>query len=182
MKVSPIIALAFVLACLSRGAAAFFDPPHIVPAAPVANAPVYVHIRGGDCDTLISRPGYPRIVRDGNSIRMVFYSVHEDLVEWCIYDVGEGDFFVGPFPAGTYTLQVDRMYGTLFGDVTETLGVLPFTVARAAQPVAAPTLSAWGAIALLAMLMLGAARRLQPTEPLGRLGPRRSLAPASVSA
>lgn len=126
MNHSPVIGLVF-LTCLSSDATAFFDPPYIVPASPTVGQQVFVEIHGGYCDTIIGSPGYPQITREGNSIRMLFFSAHEDLIEWCIYGEGTASEPVGSFPAGSYTLQVDRNYQTFFGDVTETLGVVPFT-------------------------------------------------------
>ena len=143
------------LACAPGLAEAFFDPPYVVPATPAAGELVSVHIRGGGCDTLDSWPGFPQITQQGNAIRILFHSVHEDLAEWCIYGVGEASFPVAAFPAGTYTLRVDRVYQTFFGDVTETIGVVPFDVLEGATPLTeVPTLSTRGLLALTSLLML----------------------------
>jgi hypothetical protein len=71
---------------------------------------------------------------------------------------------VGSFPSGSYTLQVDRWYQDDIGNgdtITETLGVLPFTVEGAAAPptplpaLGLPLLVALGAlVALFAVLRL----------------------------
>jgi hypothetical protein len=71
---------------------------------------------------------------------------------------------VGSFPPGSYTLQVDRWYQDGFGDggtITETLGVLPFTVeGGAAPPTPLPTLGLPLLAVLGALVALFAVSRL----------------------
>ena len=146
---------------------AFFDPPFVVPTAPTAGELVSVHIRGGECDTIIGADGYPEITRDGSTIRMLFFSVHADQIDWCIYGEGEASFPVAVFPSGSYTLQVDRTYQTIFGDVTETIGVVPFTVSGNAAAIAVPGNATWSTLALLLALASIATYRLQSTIRFG---------------
>lgn len=150
------IALALaVVALIAPSAQAFIDPPYLSPEHPIAGETVSVKIRAGVCDAIGELPGagYPRITQDGNVIRMTLWSSTDTDPILCNVPIGTGTYAFGAFPPGSYTIQVDRDYfGDLGGLLTETLGVLPFTVAGApAPPVAAPTSNGLG----LALLMAG---------------------------
>ena len=167
-----LAAALLALCCLfARTACAFFDPPYLTPEAPVAGELVSVNIRGGVCDTILGLPGWPHISQVGNSIRIVFWGVRNEDPILCNYPVGTGTFAVGAYPAGSYTLQVDLEYfGDLGGILSETLGVIPFTVtASAAQPAALPSLNGIGLGILGLTLLVRAMRRLRRARTLALL-------------
>jgi hypothetical protein len=148
-------ALAVLSLLLANTAAAFIDPPYLTPEHPAAGDTVSVNIRAGVCDGIGSIPGYPRITQEGNQIRIVVWSVTYTDPTLCNLPIGTNTTAVGAYPAGSYTLRVDRDY---FGSgdvvVTENLGTLPFIVTGggvAPGPIAAPTLSAFG----ITLLLLG---------------------------
>jgi hypothetical protein len=144
---------------------AFLDPPYVTPANPVAGDLISVDIYGGECDLLdygIVWP--PPVTRQGNAITILFTGVHEGDPEWCYYSVGTATAPVGRYPAGSYTLDVERRYGTPSGTwAQETLGIVPFTVAGAppAQPISTPTLSTTGLAGLLLVMIIAGARALR---------------------
>ena len=152
---------ALLLAFASPSARASFDPPWITPAVPSAGQVVSVNIRGGGCDAIFFRTGYPQITRSGNSIRIVEYGIHDAPSGFCIYPLGTLTEPIGNFPPGDYTLTVDLVYdGYPFGETTITLGVVTFTVAGATAS-AIPSLTTSGQFALLILVLaagLGALR------------------------
>jgi len=101
-----LLVMLLLLACNTQTAHAFFDPPWITPAAPIAGEPVSVNIRGGICDSIFEHQGYPQITREGNTIRLLEYGHHWD-GELCIYDIGTLTEPIGTFLRGDYTLTVD---------------------------------------------------------------------------
>ena len=157
--------LAVALALCAQRASAFLDPPYLTPANPVAGELVSVNIYGGECDLVdmgINWP--PPVTQQGNEITILFTGIHEGDPEFCYYGVGTATYPVGTFPPGSYTLDVERRYGTPFGTwAQETLGIIPFTVSVAPQqqPVAAPALTSAGVIALLLALIGAALRNLR---------------------
>ncbi len=131
-----------VLALFACDAQALFDMPWIEPAVPRAGEPVLVNIRGGICDGIFSRPGYPQITRNGTAIRLLEYGHHWETTDLCVYDIGTLVEPIGVFESGEYTLAVDFTYDNYpFGYATLALGVLPFTVvgATSAAPVRVAT-------------------------------------------
>ena len=152
--------LTFALALCAQHASAFLDPPYITPANPTAGDLVSVSIYGGECDLVdmgIVWP--PPVTQQGTEITILFTGIHSEDPEWCFYDVGTATYPVGTFPAGAYTLDVERRYGNAFGSWTqETLGLIPFTVsgAPAQQPIEAPVLSIAGFASLLLALIVAA--------------------------
>jgi hypothetical protein len=149
-------ALAFVLisslAFAARSAHAFFDPPWITPAAPRAGETVSVNIRGGICDAIFFKLGYPQITQTGNDIRIIEYGHHWDTFDLCTYDIGTLTGPVGAFPPGDYSLTVDFVYDdALYGPTIVTLGVVPFNVAgvTSARPVPAASQPALFALFLI---------------------------------
>ena len=77
-RVAPVLARWFVL-FFAQTAQAFFDPPWITPATPMAGETVSVNIRGGICDSIAGREGYTQITRAGNAIRLLEYGNHYEL-------------------------------------------------------------------------------------------------------
>jgi hypothetical protein len=152
------------LACIvfGRTAYGFFDPPYLTPALPAAGDTVSVNIHDGICDGIIGIPGYPQITQNGSSIRILLWSASYTDPILCNIPEGTGTYVVGSYPPGSYTLQVDREY---FGDVgeilTETLGVIPLTVAGGgAQPIALPASNAVSLVVLGFMLFVVARTKL----------------------
>ncbi len=140
--------LALTLALGSSPASAFLDPPYITPAHPIAGEMVWVNIYGGECDLVdmgIVWP--PPVTQQGSEITILFTGIHEGDPEFCFYGRGTSTYPVGAFPAGDYTLDVERRYMSFSGPwIEETLGVVPFAVAAAPpqQAIEAPTLSMAG--------------------------------------
>ena len=161
-----VLTHALVLLCVLvlQPAQAFIDPPWITPESPQANETVYVNLRFGICDAILDDFKEPEISQQGSNIRILFSSVHHTDPILCFYPELMAAWPVGTFPPGTYTLQVDRWYQNgLEGDITtETLGVLPFTVAGViGPPTSVPTLGTLLPFALAALLALLAIARLR---------------------
>jgi hypothetical protein len=132
---------------------AFFDPPWITPAAPIAGEVVSVNIRMGICDAIVFSPGFPQLMQEGNAIRILEYGDHVTFDDFCIFDIGTATHPIGTFPPGDYTLTVDFTYDNYpFGPATITLGVIPFTVSGA-EPAAVPVRSS-SLLGLSALLLL----------------------------
>jgi hypothetical protein len=150
---SAVLALSLFL--FADTAAAFIDSPYLTPDHPTAGDTVSVNIYAGVCDAIVGIPGYPRISREGSDIRIVLWSVSYHNSELCFLPIGTMTYSIGAYPAGSYTLQVDRDYFDGGGDLrTESLGSIPFTVTGnggVPQPVPAPALDTCG----LALLLLG---------------------------
>ena len=151
-RVAPMLALLLML--FATSAHAFWDPPYITPANPVAGDTISMNIRMGVCDVIIFWPGYPQVTRDGNAIHLVSYGQHWDPGELCSYGTGTAVVPIGSYEPGNYTLTVDLNYLDFFSQPqTLTLGVVAFTVAGIAPPaVAAPTMSPLWLLALLLVL------------------------------
>ena len=149
--------LTSLLALFAAPAWAFLDPPYVTPAHPAAGDAISVSIYGGECDLVdmgINWP--PPVTLQGNTITILFTGIHEDDLEWCYFSVGTATYPVGAYPAGSYTLDVERRYMSSTGPwIQETLGVIPFTVTGGAlppAPVSAPTLGIAGLSTLLLTL------------------------------
>ena len=148
--------LALLITLFADPAWAFLDPPYITPASPTVGDEISVSIYGGECDLVdmgIDWP--PPVTQEGSAITVLFTGIHEDDLEWCYYDVGTATYPVGTYPAGSYTLDVERRYMSFSGPwIQETLGTILFTVTGGApsppKPASAPTLG----IAGLGMLLL----------------------------
>ena len=158
-KLCSTCALTLFFAFSVQTAQAFFDPPWITPAAPRTGETVSVNIRGGICDGVVFRPGYPQITQQGNSVRLLEYGVHVDLEDFCIYGVGTVTEAVGAFSPGNYTLRVDFLYDDfLYGPTIINLGVIPFTVTGVTPAAPVPAHSP-AALLALALLVTGLALR-----------------------
>lgn len=146
---------ALLLACSlhMQGARAFFGPPWITPASPLASEPVSVSVQGGGCDAIAERAGFPQVTQVGNAIRILEYGHHWDFQEFCIYDPATVTHRIGTFPPGEYTLTVDFIYNDgLPAPVVTTLGVLAFTVSGQAVPASAvPATTALGSSVLFTL-------------------------------
>jgi hypothetical protein len=157
--------LALLLAMLAEPASAFLDPPYITPTTPTAGELVSVNIYGGECDLVDD--GFvwpPPVTQNGNELTILFTGIHEGDPEWCYYHVGTSTFPVGVFPPGSYTLDVERRYGNVFGSWTqETLGIIPFNVSGVPlqQPIEAPALGIVGVAGLFLAMVAAALLRLR---------------------
>jgi hypothetical protein len=153
-------ALTLLFAFAMHSAQAFFDPPWITPVAPRAGEIVSVNIRGGICDSIFFRPGYPQITQVGNDIRILEYGHHWDTLDLCVYDIGTLTAPVGAYPAGDYTLTVDFLYDDfLYGPTIINLGVIPFTVTGVTFAAPVPA-SSQAALLVLLLLVSGVALRV----------------------
>jgi hypothetical protein len=157
--------LAFALALCAQPAWAFLDPPYLTPTNPVAGELVSVNIYGGECD--IADDGVvwpPPVTQQGNAITILLTGIHESDPEFCYFSLATETKPVGRFPPGNYTLDVERRYGTVFGEWTqETLGVIPFTVSAVPQQqlIETPMLSRAGLTVLLVALIGAVLRNLR---------------------
>jgi hypothetical protein len=153
IKFSASAALALPFLLFANSAAAFIDPPYLTPEQPTAGDIITLNIRAGVCDGIGSGHGYPRINQEGTHIRIVVWSVTYHDSELCFLPIFTNTIAVGAYPAGSYTLQVDRDYFDGGGDLrTESLDTIPFTVlgnGGVPEPVAAPALDACGLVLLL---------------------------------
>jgi hypothetical protein len=155
-------ALPFALAVFAQPACAFLDPPYLTPANPVAGELVSVNVYGGECDVADTGVIWPApVTQQGNAITILLTGIHEGDPEFCYFSIATETKPVGRFPPGNYTLDVERRYGTPFGEwAQETLGILPFTFAAVPQQsVETPTLGGVGSTVLLVVL-LGAGWRV----------------------
>jgi hypothetical protein len=161
-----VLALVFVLFAPSSWA--FLDPPTITPVNPTVGDAISVSIYGGQCDLVHDGVVWPPpVTQQGNEITILFTGFHETNPELCYFGIGTVTYAVGSYPAGSYTLQVDRQYFNFAGALAqETLGVIPFTVLGVgppATPVAAPTLGVVASSVLLLVLAGFAVRVLCST-------------------
>jgi len=157
--------LVVALALCAQRASAFLDPPYVTPANPTSADMISVNIHGGLCDAIVGLDGYPQITQQGNTIRVLFFSVHYDDPEFCDLGVGTATMSIGSYPAGSYMLQVERRYMTVLGPwAQETLGVIPLTVSGAPTqpPIEAPALSIAGFVSLLLVLIVAARLAFRP--------------------
>jgi hypothetical protein len=156
--------VALLLALMSPSARAFFDPPWITPVAPRVGQTVSVNIRGGICDSVFFRPGYPQITQQGNAIRILEYGHHWETSDLCVYEIGTLTEPIRTYPAGDYTLTVDFIYEDYpFGYITVTLGVIPLAVSGATPAAPVPMSWLWKFV-LLALISSIAVRALQAKQ------------------
>jgi hypothetical protein len=166
-RVVPLLVMVFVV--FAAPARAFLDPPYITPADPSVGDAISVSVYGGQCDLVDDGVVWPPpVTQEGSEITILFTGLHETSPEFCYFGIGTATFPVGSYPAGSYTLQVDRQYFNLAGAlVRETLGVIPFTVTGvepAATPMAAPTLGVV-ALSVLLLVLAGFAVRVLRSGP-----------------
>jgi len=148
--------LVFALALCAQPASAFLDPPYITPANPAVSDNIFVNVYGGQCDLLNIGVVPPVVTKQGNAITILFTGTHEGDPEFCIYGIGTTTYPVDSYPAGSYTLEVDRRYLSFSAVwIQETLGIIPFTVSGVpTQPIETPTLSSAGFASLFLVLII----------------------------
>ena len=144
--------IVLMLSLVAPSAHAFFDPPWITPAIPRVGEIVSVSIRGGICDAIFERPGFPQITQQGNAIRILEYGHHWDDFDLCIYNVGTLTQPIGSFAEGSYTLTVDFVYPDILGPTTITLGTIPFTVVGVALYEPVPMLTPLSMLVLVTLV------------------------------
>lgn len=150
------LVLAFI-AVFAQRAQAFFDPPWITPTNPVAGDVVSVNIRTGQCDSIFEETGFPQLTREGNSIRLLEYGVHDAPPDFCIYPTGTLIRPLGSLAPGDYSLAVDLAYQhPIFGPSIFNIGVVNFSIAAPPAPTPVPALSLLGAAALTLILLVAA--------------------------
>lgn len=148
---------ALVLLLFAQGTHAFIGPPTLSPEIPRAGETVFVNITNGGCDAIIETPGFPRVNVNGNSIHVLLASAHAFDGLFCIFPVLTSTYPIGSYPAGVYTVEIDRQYQGAFGDpVIEALGTLPLTVQGTALPVSAPALGAAALAGVIFLLLISA--------------------------
>jgi len=147
---------AFLILVLCAQRASALDPPYITPANPVAGEPISVVARGDACNLIEDGVVWPPpVTQQGSVITILFNGSREGDPEFCYFSSDAIAYPVGTYAAGSYTLQVNWRYSTFSGWVTETLGVIPFTVSAAPsqQAIEAPTLGVVG-LAVLGLTLL----------------------------
>ena len=150
------VSLAIALLLFAQSAQAFFDPPFVTPAEPIAGHTVSVNVRLGICDDIIEMAGFPQITQSGNAIRIVFFGAHRTSSEECIYPVGTLTQPIGAYSAGSYTLQVDLYYSNYpFGYTTMTIGTVPFSVTGGPSETVAAPVNDPVALMLLVLALVG---------------------------
>lgn len=156
--------LACALAFCAQRAWAFLDKPYITPANPTSADVISVNIYGGGCDLADGGVVWPPpVTQQGNELTVLLTGAHEEDPEFCYFGVGTFTSPIGVYPPGAYALRVNWRYSAFSGWVTETLGVIPFTVAGgpSRQPIETPTLSITGLGSLLLVLSATALLSLQ---------------------
>lgn len=121
----------------------------------MAGQPISVHLQAQGCDAVVQEPGYPRFRIDGSTIRVLVQTIHATEPAACIYDPpAQATFDLGSYPAGTYTLQVDRHYDVRAGQVVQSIGSQTFTARPGTPAWRAPEVMV-PAAGLLACLLWG---------------------------
>jgi hypothetical protein len=159
-----LLACALVLSARHACALVDLDAPFPTPSNPTAGEFVWVNVRGTECDLVDDGIVWPPpVTQQGDVITIVFTGIHEEDPEFCYFSSDLRTYPVGAYPAGAYTLQVDWRYGTFSGWVTQTLGVIPFTVidAPTRELVEIPTLTGAGLGSALLILIATALRCLR---------------------
>lgn len=132
-------ALMLAFAAVSQLAQAFVDPPTLSPTNPTSGQTVSVNIRFGVCDVIgVIREGYPKITQTGDAVRILLVS-NVPNSGFCNFPILTGVFSIGAYSAGSYTVQVDRIYSVADGDAVENLAGLSLIVVDAIEPSLLPT-------------------------------------------
>lgn len=161
---SLLLSIMFVM--VPRLASAFIDPPVLIPSNPVAGEQIAVSIHYGYCDAFLTTA--PQITQNGNAIHMLLETLHFDDPLWCQSPPSVTMIFpVGSFPAGDYTLQVERFYDSAVpAPVYETLANFDFVV-RGQASVALPTSGLIGYLLLIVSLIVAATLGLDARRRCG---------------
>ncbi|MEO7756282.1 MAG: hypothetical protein ABIS07_06870 [Dokdonella sp.] len=151
--------LMLLAALFVRTAHAFFDPPYLTPASPVAGEIVSFNIRAGICDAFGGMQGFPQISRTGNAILYVDYGAHyEDGDELCIFPTWNYVTPIGSFEPGNYTFTLQMAYYDSFGVPSYlNMGTVTFTVAAAPSAATPLPINEPASLWALVISLLGAA-------------------------
>lgn len=140
-------------------ASAFVSPPVLVPSSPMAGEVLAIDVTADTCDAFLGSTTPIPVTQNGSDLRVVLPSLHDTNILFCNYGHGTGRYVISSFQAGTYTLQIDRSYSTVFGTVTEPLATVPLVVRGVAQETPIPATSPLALLVLAAGLVLIATRR-----------------------
>lgn len=151
-----VAALAMLSAC---PASAVVSPPVLVPSSPLAGEVLSIDVTAGTCDAFLGSTTPIPVTQNGTNLRVVLPSLHETNSLFCNYGSGTGRYVISAFQAGTYTLQIDRSYSTVFGTVVEPLATTQLVVRGVAQETPMPATSPLALLILAAGLALIAARK-----------------------
>lgn len=109
------------------GAHAFFDPPVLNPAAPVAGDEISIDIRAGECHFFSGDPRDGVVTTNGNQITILVTAL---INPFCTYPTRTRPYVVGTFPPYQYTLDVYYRLPPGSGSSTpQLMGQLSFRVA-----------------------------------------------------
>lgn len=128
--------------------AAHVLPPVLVPSSPLEGQVLAIDVTSGSCDLFLGSDIPVPVTQNGTSVRVVLQSRHETSITFCNYGTGTGRYVTTYFPAGDYTLQIDRSYPTLFGTVVEPLATVPLVVRGVARPTEMPATGAFALVVL----------------------------------
>jgi hypothetical protein len=156
---STVLVLFLCLFASSQGQASM-SAPQIFPAEPMAGQTVSLQLQAQGCDAVVQEPGYPRFRFDGTTIRLLVQTIHAVDPAACIYDPpARATFDLGSYPAGTYTLQVERHYDMRMGlAVVQSIGSQTFTARANTPPWRAPEVTV-PALGLMCCGLWGLRRR-----------------------
>lgn len=156
----------FALLSATRSSA-FVLSPTLTPTSPLAGEVLSIDVTAGICDVFLGSTTPIPVTRSGTDLRVVLPSHHESNITFCNLGIGTGRYITTSFPAGTYTLQIDRSYSTIFGTVTRPLATVPLVVRGVPQATPVPTTNPLALLVLAVWLTVIAAR--QARVPLFRL-------------
>ena len=97
--------------------AAHVSPPVLVPSSPLEGQVLAIDVTSGGCDVFLGSDIPVPVTQNGTTVRVVLQSHNETNITFCNFGTGTGRYLTTSFPAGEYTLQIDRSYPTLFGTV-----------------------------------------------------------------
>jgi len=159
------LALWVVLMFGAEPAFAYVGPASIAPASPVVGQAITLNVPSGGCDEIgtsnsFPNNGIPQVTVSGTTITALFYTAHADDPEFCFYDDHVWAQPLGSFPAGEYTIVVNR-WSNFFTPPVQPVGELSMTVLPAAAPVSAPAVGPFAELGIVVLLTLFAGLALR---------------------
>lgn len=140
-------------------ASAFVSPPVLVPSSPLAGEVLSIDVTAGICDVFLGSITPIPVTQDGTNLRVVLPSRHEGSGTFCNFGTSTGRYVISSFPAGIYTLQIDRNYLTVFGPVVKPLATTQLVVRGVMHETPIPATSPLALLILVAGLAFIAARK-----------------------
>jgi len=125
------------------------SPPVLVPLSPLAGDILSIDVTAGNCDAFLGSTTPIPVTQNGTNLRVVLPSLHETNSLFCNYGSGTGRYVISAFQAGTYMLQIERSYSTVFGTVVDPLATTQLVVRGVAQEMRIPTLSSFFKLLLI---------------------------------